>query len=536
MQKACGVPVLFHDYISAESSVKLSHLLAEVPGILTHPTDDPDITAPVEEDSRLIQPGGVFVARTGKSTDGHQYIHPALERGAVVIIGERDAGTLSLPVPYVQVADAGLALAHLAAAYHDHPARKLNMIGVTGTDGKTTTANLIFAILKQAGLAAGMISTVSAVFGDEEQDTGLHVTTPTAPEVQGYLARMAAAGLTHCVLETTSHGWAQHRVAACDFDMAVITNIQHEHLDFHGSWENYRDAKALLFRDLGQGYRKEQAPAKLAVVNLDDTPSADHLLGIPADYHFRYSLAERPDADVFTQEIAYGPASTRLVVRVAGETLVIESNLVGEFNVSNMLAAVTAAHGLGIPLEAIRLAADSFQGVPGRMERIDAGQEFIAVVDFAHTPNALKRAIEAARLMIGGTGRVIVVFGSAGLRDPEKRAIMGRVAGSMADLTIITAEDPRTELLDDILAVSAEACAEAGGIEGETFWRVADRGEAIYRACQKARKGDIVLACGKGHEQSMAFGAVEYAWDDRDAMRSALSGKPLSTLPTASPA
>lgn len=516
--------------------MRLSELLAYVPNVLDADAviTDPEVSAPVVEDSRIVEPGGIFVARAGLSSDGYSYIAAAVERGAAVVFGERTLAEVSCQVPYVQVADSGLALAYLAAAQVDFPARKLVMIGVTGTDGKTTTSNLIHSMLKSAGIEAGMITTVGAVLGNRQLDTGLHVTTPTSPEVQSYLDQMARSGLTHCVLEATSHGLAQHRVAACDFDVAVITNIQHEHLDFHGSWENYRDAKALLFRNLMEGTRKPNAPAKLAVINLDDTPSAGYLLAISADYHFRYALREQPSASVFAREIRYEPAATHLVVSVDGEALVIESSLVGEFNVSNMLAAVTAAHSLGVSLSAIKAGAEAVRGIPGRMERIDVGQDFLAVVDFAHTPNALRRALEAARLMISRTGRVIVVFGCAGLRDPEKRVMMGHVAAQKADLTVITAEDPRTEALDEILAATANACVGVGGIEGETFWRVPDRGEAIYRAVQMARPGDIVLSCGKGHEQSMCFGAVEYPWDDRQAMRAALRGDPLQTLPTAS--
>ncbi len=520
--------------------MNLSDLIVHAPGVLAAPAADPVIRAPVVEDSRQVQPGGVFVARPGGSADGHRFISAAVERGAAAVVGELPPAQAACPVPYVQVSSSGLALAYLAAAWHGFPARRLVMIGVTGTDGKTTTTNLIFGILRAAGLPAGMISTINAVLGDEQADTGLHVTTPTAPEVQGYLARMAAAGLTHCVLETTSHGWAQHRVAACDFDVAVITNIQHEHLDFHGSFEAYRDAKAMLFRDLLTGARKESGPAagleKLAVINLDDEPSAGCLLAIPADHQLTYSLSYRAGADVSAAAVRCGPDSTRLTVLLPDqESFPLDTPLVGEFNVSNILAAVAVGYGLGLPLDAIRRGLESVRAVSGRMERIVMGQPFLALVDFAHTPNALRRALETARRMIQPPGRVIVVFGSAGLRDPAKRAMMGDTAARLADLTIITAEDPRTESLDDIMAASAEACRAAGGVEGQTFWREPDRGRAIFRAVQMARLGDIVIACGKGHEQSMCFGTVEYPWDDRAAMRAALQGAPLLTLPTASP-
>ncbi len=516
--------------------IALSDLLSAVPNILavSGSVAAVTITAPIVEDSRAVQPGGVFVARAGGSFDGHAYIEAAVARGAAAVVGERSPQEVDCPVPYAQATDSGLALAYLAAAYHVFPSRHLVMIGVTGTDGKTTTTNLIYSILTAAGLKAGMISTINAQLGDRSLDTGLHVTTPTAPEVQAYLADMVAAGLTHCVLEATSHGLAQHRVAACDFDVAVVTNIQHEHLDFHGTWENYRDAKAMLFRSLMGGAHKPGVP-KVAVINRDDVRSADYLLAIPAERIVTYSVDPASGASLTAGNIDYAPDSTRYAVRFAGGgTLAVKSALVGAFNISNVLAAMAAAYGMGLPLDAIGRGVEAVRAVPGRMERIDGGQDFLAVVDFAHTPNALKVALEAARIMISSEGRVIVVFGSAGLRDPEKRLMMGRIAAEHADLTVITAEDPRTEPLDEIIAASARAAAEAGGIEGKTFWRVPDRGEAIAFACSLARPGDIVLACGKGHEQSMCFGTIEYPWDDRDAMRAALKGMPLRTLPTAS--
>jgi UDP-N-acetylmuramoyl-L-alanyl-D-glutamate--2,6-diaminopimelate ligase len=491
-----------------------------------------EVRAPVAEDSRVVQPGGVFVARQGGQVDGHAYVDAAVEAGAVAVVGERPPGEISSRVPYIQVRDGALALAELSAAYEGFPSRRLVMIGVTGTDGKTTTASLIHSILTAAGLRAGMISTINAIIGDEELPTGLHVTTPPAPEVQAYLARMVEAGLTHCVLETTSHGLAQHRVSACDFDVAVVTNIQHEHLDFHGSWEAYRDAKAMLFRHLMSGVRKPGVP-KLAVINQDDPPSAEFLAAIPADEHLRYSIGSQ-DAQVRAVKVSYRPDATHVTIRLPdGTRLPVESDLVGAFNVSNILAAVTLGCGLKLPAAAIKSGVEAVRRIPGRMERIDEGQPFLALVDFAHTPNALRRALETARMMIRPGGRVIVVFGSAGLRDPEKRAMMGRVAGELADRVVITAEDPRTESLEEIMAASAAACAASGGVEGETFWRIPDRGEAIYYAVQLATPDDLVIICGKGHEQSMCFGTVEYPWDDREATRAALRGAPLKTLPTA---
>lgn len=479
-------------------------------------------------DSRAVKPGDLFVAMRGGSADGHDYIPKALLNGAAAVVGEKSAAELGMPtVPYIQVENARQSLTWLAGAFYDWPGRKLTVIGVTGTDGKTTTSNLLYRILIAAGLKAGMISTVNAVIGDEELDTGFHVTTPDAPDVQRYLARMADAGLTHVVLETTSHGWAQFRVDACEFDLGVITNITHEHLDQHGSYENYRAAKARLFQSLEHTLPKPQGNPRLAVLNRDDR-SYDYLSGVvcglPSAKQISYGLEQ--GTDVHAEKVQYDPAGIHFTAISKEFRVAISSKLVGAFNVSNCLAALTAAvYGLGISPEDAARGIASLEGVPGRMERIDLGQKFTAVVDFAHTPNALKVALEAARGMLEGTGagRVIAVFGSAGLRDREKRRMMAETSAELADLTVLTAEDPRTESLAGILDEMAAGARSRGGTEGGTFWRVPDRGEAIRFALRLARPGDIVLACGKGHEQSMCFGKTEFLWDDRIAMQAALS-------------
>jgi UDP-N-acetylmuramoyl-L-alanyl-D-glutamate--2,6-diaminopimelate ligase len=418
-------------------------------------------------------------------------------------------------LPYIQVPDGREALAFLCASWQGFPARRLVMIGVTGTDGKTTACNLIHSILTAAGINAGMISTVNAVIGGQAYDTGLHTTTPDAPDVQRYLALMVEAGQTHCVLETTSHGLAQHRVDACEFDVGVVTNITHEHLDFHGSFEAYRAAKARLFA-MAAGSTRKGVP-KTAVLNADD-PSYEFLRGIRADRELSYGMATC--ALVSTREVAHKPDVTRFVAVTPTGRIPLETYLVGEHNVMNVLAAVGVGLALGLSVEAIQRGVKALQAVPGRWERIDEGQDFLALVDFAHTPNALERVLQTARRMT--KGQVIVVFGSAGLRDADKRGLMGHVAGRLADKVIITAEDPRTESLDDIMAAVAEGVLAEGRRKSLDFWCIGDRAEAIRFAVGLAQRGDVVLACGKGHEQSMCFGTAEYPWDDRQAMRDVL--------------
>jgi UDP-N-acetylmuramoyl-L-alanyl-D-glutamate--2,6-diaminopimelate ligase len=346
------------------------------------------------------------------------------------------------------------------------------------------------------------------------------------------------------VLETTSHGWAQHRVDACEFDIGVVTNITHEHMDEHGSYANYRAAKARLFESLERTRAKPQGNPRLAVINRDDR-SFEFLDAFIRTKKINYGL--QGSADVRAEEIQYTPSGIHFAAVSKDLRVQVSSTLVGAYNISNCLAALTAAvYGLGISPEVAADGIRSLAGIPGRMERIDLGQPFTAIVDFAHTPNALKVTLETAREMLKSSsrgngqsgGRVIAVFGSAGLRDREKRRMMAETAAELSDLSILTAEDPRTESLDGILDEMRAGAISRGGREGETFWCVPDRGEAIRFAARLAQPGDILLACGKGHEQSMCFGRIEYPWDDRVAMRAALSelsgasGPEMPYLPT----
>ncbi len=533
----------------------LAELLSHLPTFQLH-TNRAPTTVRIEQvvfDGRKVQPHTLFVAWQGRATDSHRFIPQAIERGAAAIIGTHSPNELvqqgvQLPatLPYIQVADSRLALAICAATLYDFPSRAMTLIGVTGTDGKTTTCSLLESMLKAATQTAtqpqgqvGIITTVAARIGGIEIDTGFHVTTPDAPDVQRFLAAMRDAGCHYAVVESTSHGLNQARVAAVDFDVAAVTNITHEHLDEHGSRDAYVAAKALLFRALYASPAKAGVP-RCAILNADDEGSFAALQAVLAEETAQhghgvivrtYGVAgagavEATSLDVAAEAIDYAATGTRFRLRWWGGEFTVDTRLIGEFNVSNVLCAATVALALGLDPAVIQRGIAHFAGVLGRMECIDCGQPFLAVVDFAHSPVSLERALLTLRKMVGQTaqgqpGRLIAIFGSAGLRDVAKRRLMGRVSGRLADFTVVTAEDPRTEDLDAINAEIAAGVQEFA--PPDAFVIVPDRAAAIQLAVDMARTGDIVAAFGKGHERSMCFGETEYPWSDQDAMVTALN-------------
>jgi len=509
--------------------------------------------ADVTADSRQVRPGTLFVAIPGARHDGHDYICAAVTQGAVAVIGVRPQAELQAEtraslaqIPYVRVEDGQLALALASAALQGFPSRQLAVIGVTGTDGKTTTSSILESILRAATLAPdaptgriGVVTTVGARIRGDEYETGLHVTTPDAPEVQRFLRAMVDAGCRYAVVESTSHGLHQQRVAAVDFDVAAVTNITHEHLDYHGSRAAYVAAKALLFRSLLWSSDKPGVP-RAAVLNADDAGSYDALLAVldeemqkqgqrvPIRSYGVDNPLRRADLDVAVEAIEYGTDAARFDLRWWGGRFAIESPLIGEFNVYNVACAATAALVLGVDPAAIQHGVATMPPVLGRMQRMDAGQPFLAVVDFAHTPVSLERALTTLRPLVGqnaSDGRLIAVFGSAGLRDRAKRYLMGQVSGRLADYTVITAEDPRTEELTEICREIERGVREFVGSDRYTI--IPDRSEAIQAAVDMARPGDVVAAFGKGHERSMCFGEIEYPWSDQEAMLTALEHRRL---------
>ena len=543
----------------------LAGLLAQLPdGLLVHGDEAaPDVAVGrIAEDSREVGEDTLFVAVEGLQQDGHRFISQAVAAGAAAVVGTHPLSRLdelswwppAAGLPYVQVTDSREALAWLSAALNGFPSRDQTVIGVTGTDGKTTTCALLEAILSR-NADVGVITTVGARIAGVEQETGLHVTTPDAPTVQAFLAQMRSAGCGFAVVESTSFGLDQKRVAAVEYDVAALTNITHEHLDIHGSFEAYREAKFLLFRSLFGSERKPGVP-RVAVLNLDDS-SCQPLQEVLAEERARnegagvtsyiYSVSD-PNADVYARRIEYLPEATRFELVWPGGSMPMETRLIGEFNVSNVLCAAAAALGLGVPPWQIQEGVASLDAVLGRMQRMDCGQDFLAVVDFAHSPASLERALETLRPLVDADGgRLIAVFGCAGLRDRGKRRLMGHVSGRLADFTVITAEDPRTEdpaeINREIAAGVREVVEGAAGREVESVGNVIDgarepwgqtadsssyyaivpdRAEAIRFGVEMARAGDVVASFGKGHERSMCFGETEYPWNEQEAMLSAL--------------
>ncbi|MGB0386093.1 MAG: UDP-N-acetylmuramoyl-L-alanyl-D-glutamate--2,6-diaminopimelate ligase [Ardenticatenaceae bacterium] len=519
---------------------QLSHLISHLPTYKIIGDLEPSLKiAQIATDSRRVQPGALFIAYEGRVLDAHRFVPAAARAGAVVAVVERPLE--GLPIPQIVVPNGREAWGWLASAWEGNPSRELQVVGVTGTDGKTTTMNLISAVLDGLGFSYGMVTTISARIGQREVDTGEHVTTPDAPIVQRFLREMVDEGMPIALLETTSHALSQQRVAGVAYDVAVVTNITHEHLDEHGSLAAYRAAKRTLFEGLHQAYRKPNRP-KVAIINGDDS-SFDYLSPIPVDQQLIYAI-ENPTAHVRARDIRFEHNGTRFTADIscrpltapnsalaapaeggtALESLEIYSPLLGRFNVYNILAALATGIAIGRDLPDLhtRLAKGiaGLKVVTGRMEPIDEGQAFLAIVDFAHTPVSLENALSTAREM--SKGRVISVFGCAGLRDRAKRGMMGEISGRLADLTVITAEDPRTEKVEDICEEIAAGAQRAGAVRDKDYVIIHDRAEAIAWAIQSAQPGDLVISCGKGHEPSMCYGTTEYPWSEHDAVRQAL--------------
>lgn len=452
-------------------------------------------------DSRRVGPGGLFFAVPGEHTDGHRFVPDAVAAGADAVVVQHelpDAG-----VPQLVVTNARHALADAADLWFGEPSRQLATIGVTGTNGKTTVATLCAQLFAAGGWRPGLVGTVSVQIGSESSDNLARATTPESLELQELLARMVAAGNDSAVIETSSHGLALGRVRNCRYRAGILTNLTHEHLEFHGTWEAYRDAKALLI-----------AEAPLAVLNHDD----------PNYAFFREHARDRvvsfgvhPEADVRASRIDARPDGSTLTVDAPGWSGTLAVPLIGGFNAENALAAFAFAVSWGIDPQVARAALAVAQGVAGRMQRVELGQPFAVVVDYAHTPDALEQVLHILRPLT--TGRLIALIGSGGERDVLKRPELGRIAAELADAVVVTDEDPRGEDREEINRQIADGARAAGARDGETLWVINDRQTAIAHAIGLAGPGDTILLAGKGHEHNMFMADGPVWWDEVEVAR-----------------
>ena len=470
---------------------------------------DVEVSA-ITHDSRRTTPGSCFACIPGAVTDGHDHAADAVARGAVALLVERP---LPLPVPQARVASVRAVLGPVAAALFGDPSASMRVLGVTGTNGKTTTTYLLEAIARRAGDRVGVVGTVGARLAGEpitDAVAGAH-TTPEASDLQALLARMRDAGADTVAMEVSSHALDQHRVDGTQFAAVCFTNLSREHLDYHGTLDAYFEAKASLFT-------RTRTPA--AAVNLDDARGAELARRALADGLdvWTYSVDDA-SADVGASTVTFGAHATRatLVDRRSGTEAIVELPLVGEFNLANALAAAATSRSAGVPFAAVVAGLADPLVVPGRLEGVDAGQPFAVLVDYAHTPDALGRVLDAARPLAATGGRVVCVFGCGGDRDPGKRPLMGEAVAARADLAVLTSDNPRSEDPQAIADAVLPGLAGAADVQVEL-----DRRRAIALALGAARSGDVVVVAGKGHETGQTAQGRTVPFDDRVVAREEL--------------
>lgn len=488
---------------------RLAELTQAMPGAVL--VGDGEISiSDIQYDSRLVTPGTLFAALRGGYVDGHDFIADAVARGAAAVVVDRFVTALC---PVVRVADVRTALSPLAASFYDHPSLDLVSIGITGTDGKTTSSYLTDSILTNAGITTGLIGTVSVKIADKVVQHETRQTTPESLEIQRLLRQMVDNGVQHAILEATSHGLAQHRLDDVAFSIGAVTNITHEHLEFHKTIAAYRAAKATLFERVA-------SLGGVAVVNLDDEGAREVLPYCATAETLTYSC-QYASADLLASRIETDVTGARFEVQFRGATQRFRSPLVGQFNVENALAAIGISLATGMPLGQIAEGLERAPAIPGRMQRVDEGQPFSVIVDYAHTPESLQKLLTLLR-QLNPEGRIIAVSGSAGERDVPKRALQGGVSARFADFSIFTNEDPRFEDASEIIGQIAEGAIAAGAKPGEDFQTIVERQDAIALAIERATPGDVVLLAGKGHERSILWNGDKIPWDEPAVAANAL--------------
>lgn len=490
--------------------MKLQELVALIPNAILQGDAEVEITG-ITNHSRRVAPGDLFVCISGipgYQEDRHPYVNDAVQAGAVAVVAER---SVEVDVPVIRVKDARHTLAVLSAHFHGYPSRELKLIGVTGTNGKTTTAHMIEAILRYADNKTGLMGNLGTKIGDMLYDTDINTQEP--PVLQANLRRMADADCTYVVMEVTSQGLDAGRVLGCEFRTAVFTNVTQDHLDYHGTMENYIAAKGLFFSRLGNGFTNEPNASKFAVLNADDQASAVFQKQTAA-HVLTYGIREQ--ADVRAENIRLSAQGTSFRVITYKGTAEMQIGMVGTFNVYNALAAITTSLAEGLALATIRGGLASLPGVPGRLEVVDEGQPFLVLVDYAHTPDGLENVLRAVRTF--AEKRVITVFGCGGDRDRTKRPIMGGIAAEYSDYVVITSDNPRLEEPERILT-DTEVGLREKQVSADRYELIENRAWAIMRAVSIANSGDVVVIAGKGHEtyQITKDGTIHF--DDREVAR-----------------
>ncbi|MGC8634552.1 MAG: UDP-N-acetylmuramoyl-L-alanyl-D-glutamate--2,6-diaminopimelate ligase [Candidatus Limnocylindrales bacterium] len=476
-------------------------------------------------DSRRVTPGCLFVAITGARVDGHDFIRQAVAGGASAVVAERPWPALAVPQLLVRAARPALAAA--AAWREGFPSRRLGIVGITGTDGKTTTSFLVRAMLEAAGSPCGLTGTVATLAGGRPFGGPTRATTPEAPELQAALAAMVASGDRFAVVESTSHGLAQDRVGEIAYDVAVLTNLTHEHLEFHRTHAAYRAAKRRLFEALAVDARNpDKGWGKSGVVNLDDQWAPEFVAATAHAGARLVGYGRGADAQVRLVALLQDAAGLRLEVETPRWRGPVNLQLAGSFNAYNALAAIAVGEALALDPAAVRQGLESVERIPGRMERVPTRLPFTVVVDYAHTPNALRLVLDdLARLASARGGGIIAVFGSAGERDVVKRPLMGQVAGERCRLVVLTDEDPRGEDRLQVLREIADGAVAAGKVAGRDLLLIPDRRQAIQEAVDRAAPGDLVLLAGKGHESTIEMADGPQPWDERAAAEDALAAR-----------